>query len=182
MLSGLFRLSVVYLVLVAGSIFGGVTGTVCLAAAPSLPSYNADIAQTSISGISSGAFMAVQFGTAWSSIIKGVGAIAGGPFGCSGGLGATALSSCMGGSPTIDLQALFERTDAWSRSGAIDDIGLLAGEKIYLFNGYNDSVVARTVSNALSAFYGHYLPSTANTSTDATMTRLGSFYSTSMAC
>ena len=53
-----------------------------VAAEPPLPGFNADIAQTSISGISSGAYMAVQFGTAWSSIITGVGAIAGGPFGC----------------------------------------------------------------------------------------------------
>ena len=64
-----------------------------------LPAYNADIAQTSISGISSGAFMAVQFGTAWSSIVIGVGAVAGGPFGCSEGSGSAAFSTCMGGEP-----------------------------------------------------------------------------------
>ena len=65
------------------------------AADPPLLAYNASITQTSISGISSGAFMAVQFGTAWSSIVKGVGAIAGGPFGCSGGSGSAAQSTCM---------------------------------------------------------------------------------------
>jgi hypothetical protein len=48
-----------------------------------LPAYNAAIGESSISGISSGAFMAVQFGTAWSSIIKGVGVVAGGPFYCA---------------------------------------------------------------------------------------------------
>ena len=45
-----------------------------------LSGYNADISQSSISGISSGGFMAVQFGTAWSSVIKGVGVVAGGPY------------------------------------------------------------------------------------------------------
>ena len=49
----------------------------------SLASYNAAIDESSISGISSGAFMAVQFGTAWSSVIKGVGVVAGGPFYCA---------------------------------------------------------------------------------------------------
>jgi poly(3-hydroxybutyrate) depolymerase len=44
-----------------------------------LSGYNADIGESSISGISSGAFMAVQFATAWSSVIKGVGVVAGGP-------------------------------------------------------------------------------------------------------
>ena len=48
-----------------------------------IKSYNAAIGDSSISGISSGAFMAVQFGFAWSSIIKGVGVVAGGPFYCA---------------------------------------------------------------------------------------------------
>lgn len=126
---------------------------------PSLPAYNADIAQTSISGISSGAFMAVQFGVAWSSVIVGVGAIAGGPFDCSEGSGATALSTCMGGQPAPDLPELIRHTDAWRRSGDIDDTGNIAGQRIYLFSGYNDKVVARGVSNSLQAFYAHYLPS-----------------------
>jgi poly(3-hydroxybutyrate) depolymerase len=122
-----------------------------------LPAFNADIAQTSISGISSGAFMAVQFGVAWSSIVTGVGAISGGPFGCSMGSASAALSTCMGGAPPPDLLELSKRTDAWSRSGGIDDIGGIAAQKIYLFSGYNDAVVARPVVNSLRAFYAHYL-------------------------
>lgn len=135
------------------------TAAAAFAATPSLPAYNAAINETSISGISSGAYMAVQFGTAWSSIIKGVGAIAGGPFGCSEGSGSAALSTCMGGLPAIDLQELIKRTNAWSAAGKIDSTRLLEHQKVYLFNGYNDSVVARPVSNALYAFYAHYLPS-----------------------
>jgi len=48
-----------------------------------LAGFNADIRESSISGISSGAFMAVQFATAWSSLIKGVGVVAGGPYWCA---------------------------------------------------------------------------------------------------
>jgi hypothetical protein len=59
----------------------GVISVSPLAAEPvALRGYNAAIGETSISGISSGAFMAVQFATAWSSVVKGVGVIAGGPF------------------------------------------------------------------------------------------------------
>ena len=55
-----------------------------LAAEPAaLRGYNAPIGDSSISGISSGAFMAVQFGTAWSSVIKGVGVVAGGRYWCA---------------------------------------------------------------------------------------------------
>jgi poly(3-hydroxybutyrate) depolymerase len=128
------------------------------AEAPPLPAYNADIAQTSISGVSSGAFMAVQFATAWSSVVTGVGAVAGGPFGCSEGSAAAALSTCMLGEPTPDVAALVARTDGWSRSGAIDDTANLARQAVYLFRGYNDTVVARPVSDALHTFYAHYRP------------------------
>jgi hypothetical protein len=124
---------------------------------PSLPAYNADIAQTSVSGMSSGAFMAVQFGVAWSSFVIGVGAIAGGPFGCSEGSGSAALSTCMTGQPAPDLAELISRTDAWSRSGDIDVTANIARQRIYLFSGYNDTVVARGVGDALQAFYTHYV-------------------------
>lgn len=123
-----------------------------------LPSYNADIAETSISGISSGAFMAVQFATAWSSIVVGVGAIAGGPFGCSGGSASAALSTCMGGQPSPDVATMISQADRWSASGAIDSLANIARQRVYLFNGYNDAVVTRPVSNALAAFYTHYKP------------------------
>jgi hypothetical protein len=65
----------------------------------------------------------------------------------------------MGGQPAPDLPDLISRTDAWSRSGSIDDTVNIARQKVYLFNGYNDKVVARGVSNTLQAFYAHYLPS-----------------------
>src|SRR5271167_4196871 len=86
---------------------------------PPLGAYNADIAESSISGISSGAFMAVQFATAWSGTIKGVGVIAGGPYYCAqataiGGLGGdvgailTATGPCMVGPPP-DLEPLIKQ-------------------------------------------------------------------------
>jgi hypothetical protein len=148
----------------AGMVGAGLVAATGAGAAGSLPAYHADIAQTSVSGISSGAFMAVQFGTAWSSVIKGVGAIAGGPYGCSGGSGAAALSTCMLGSPPappLDLPALISSTDGWSSSGAIDDTGNISAQKIYLFHGYNDKVVARGVSDWLRDFYTHYVNSNA---------------------
>src|SRR5437899_3721785 len=65
-----------------------------------LRGYNAAIGESSISGISSGAFMAVQFATAWSSVIKGVGVVAGGPYWCAKADGffsfGTSLSNALG--------------------------------------------------------------------------------------
>jgi len=134
---------------------------------PPLGAYNADLNESSISGISSGAFMAVQFATAWSGTIKGVGVIAGGPYYCAqgtaiegltGNIGAilTATGPCMVGPPPA-LEPLIKQTDDWARSGDIDDVSNIAGQKIYVFDGYNDAVVNRTVTDATSRFYRHYL-------------------------
>src|SRR4029453_1543643 len=69
---------------VAISLVAALPGTASRAQeGPALGPYNAALGESSISGISSGAFMAVQFGFAWSSVIKGVGVVAGGPFYCA---------------------------------------------------------------------------------------------------
>jgi len=116
---------------------------------PPLGAYNADISESSISGISSGAFMAVQFATAWSDIVKGVGIIAGGPYCCAqatavGGLTGdigtilTTTRRCMVGPPPA-LEPLGKQTDDWARTEDIDDTRHIAGQKIYVFGGYNDA-------------------------------------------
>jgi hypothetical protein len=132
-----------------------------------LSGYNADIRESSISGISSGAFMAVQFGIAWSSVIKGVGVVAGGPYWCAKADAndfingftlpiMTATGSCMTGPPR-DMNRSFEKADAKSASGDIDSLEFVRRQKIYLFHGYNDAVVARSVTDAAADFYRHYL-------------------------
>ena len=62
-----------------------------LAAAPAsaasppveLPALNIALEDTSVSGISSGGFMSVQFQVAHASIIRGAGIVAGGPYYCA---------------------------------------------------------------------------------------------------
>ena len=132
-----------------------------------LQPYNAAIKESSISGISSGAFMAVQFGTAWSSIIKGVGIVAGGPFYCAQATGSdfwngytrpifTATGPCMKG-PAPDVQPFIDKADEMAGSAAIDATSNLSYQKIYIFHGFNDTVVAKPVTDATAEFYRHYL-------------------------
>jgi len=132
-----------------------------------LSAYNADIGESSISGISSGAFMAVQFGTAWSSVIKGVGVVAGGPFWCAradaddfvNGFTLPILNAtgpCMTGPPT-DMSDFFGKADAKAASGAIDPLRFVSRQKVYVFHGYNDAVVAKSVTDAAVDFYRNYL-------------------------
>jgi hypothetical protein len=149
-------------------------GTIPALAEPVSPlgAYNADIKESSISGISSGAFMAVQFGLSWSSIVKGVGVIAGGPYYCAkgtaidgllGNLGSasSATGPCMKGPPP-ELEPLFEKTNEWARGGDIDDPHNVANQRIYIFAGYNDSIVNPKVGHAAYRFYLHYLGSRNN--------------------
>jgi hypothetical protein len=134
-----------------------------------LRSYNAPIGESSISGVSSGAFMAVQFGTAWSSIIKGVGVVAGGPYWCANADAYDAITwysgpvwratgSCMKG-PASDLNVsgFIAKAEEKAVSRDIDPLENLSRQKIYPFHGYNDSLVARAATDAAADFYRHYL-------------------------
>ena len=65
------------------------------AAAQDSPQLTLDPAGTTVSGLSSGAFMAVQMHVAFSDRIAGAGVIAGGPYGCAQGSLLLALDDCM---------------------------------------------------------------------------------------
>ncbi len=132
-----------------------------------LPSLNAAIEESSVSGISSGAYMAVQFGTAWSSIVKGVGVVAGGPYYCAQAAASDfwtgymlpvmiATGPCMKG-PAPDLKVFVDEADQKAASGDIDPLSDLGRQKIYVFHGFNDAVVAESVTDATAEFYRHYL-------------------------
>jgi len=134
-----------------------------------LRSYNAAIGDSSISGVSSGAFMAVQFGIAWSSDIKGVGIVAGGPYYCDLAnsediltaymrpLG-RALGACMKGPASdLDIRDFTGKADADAAAGVIDPLDNLSRQRIYLFHGTNDAIVAKAATDAAAAFYRHYL-------------------------
>ena len=69
------------------------------APAPALPAYGADPQQTSVSGLSSGAFMATQLQVAYSGKIIGAGIVAGGPYYCAAAGGFMFIRICMGRVP-----------------------------------------------------------------------------------
>jgi poly(3-hydroxybutyrate) depolymerase len=139
-----------------------------LAAEPAaLRGYNAAIDDSSVSGISSGAFMAIQFATAWSSVVKGVGVVAGGPFWCAQADAIDvftnyqaplwhATGSCMVG-PPLDLNIFVAKAAEKAASGDIDPLKNIGRQKVYIFHGFNDAVVAKSVTDAAAEFYRHYL-------------------------
>lgn len=139
-----------------------------LAAPVSLPNFNVDLAQTSVSGLSAGGFMAVQFGVAHSSLVKGVGVIAGGPYYCAQGdaqIAATRCSctgifsflSCRVAPGSTEPERLAAVTAQYARDGAIDPVAGMAGQRIWMFSGMADSVVPPPVMHDLLTYYRHYI-------------------------
>lgn len=142
------------------------------AVAAELPELKIDLAQTTVSGISSGAFMAVQLGVAHSASVRGVAATAGGPYFCAlddalGGASVDrAIGRCMQGDPAyraqpIDaaqLARMVAATRGWGAKGEIDPPEGLARQTVWIFHGYNDGVVKKPVSDALRAWYTAFTP------------------------
>ena len=146
---------------------GGLPGRAL--AADGLPPLATAQGETSVSGLSSGAYMAGQIQLAHSKDIVGAGLVAGGPHGCAeteSSLSmpfwpiamvqntAQALMSCMATDWGIpDAAAREKRAKELAEKGAIDPLSGLADDKIYLFSGKNDETVLRPVVEAAKAFY-----------------------------
>jgi len=136
-------------------------GTAC--AAPPLPALNIDVKQTSVSGISSGGFMAVQFQVAHSASIRGAGVIAGGPYNCSRDNVLTAVAKCScTGAPSVpcavtessaDVPGLLDATHNLAASGQIDPPAGIATQKVLTLSGSKDTLVPPAIARQLSEFY-----------------------------
>lgn len=133
------------------------------AAAP-LPTLNIKRDATSVSGLSSGAYMAVQFHVANSSFVKGAGIIAGGPYFCAGDNQQTALTVCscisMPCNPALALQRVPDYqqvTEQNASRSAIDATSNLANSKVWLFTGTDDAVVPAEPVTALRDYYSKFM-------------------------
>ena len=132
-----------------------------------LKALNADVGQSTVSGLSSGAFMTVQLHLAHSSTFIGAGIIAGGPFRCAESFRAAAaiaedawtlnaLYVCM--NPLIpqaapDPARLAQIARETAARGQIDPVDQLREQKLYIFTGSADKVVDSSVVRTTREFY-----------------------------
>jgi poly(3-hydroxybutyrate) depolymerase len=131
------------------------------AAAEPLPGLRADATQVSVSGISSGGFMAVQFHVAYSAAVKGAGVVAGGPYYCAQNKVKVAVKNCMqpdAQDPVPPVDQLVRYTQAFEKARAIDPTANLKNSKVWLFSGRNDVMVRQPVMTALQQYYLRYVP------------------------
>lgn len=123
------------------------------AGAQPLPPLNLDGAATTVSGISSGAFFAVQVQFAHSASLRGAGVVAGGPFRCAGAGGFVQYAACCELPSLINVSALAEAAGADAAAGRIDALAGLRGHTVHLFSGTADSLVSHGTMLALAQLY-----------------------------
>ena len=119
--------------------------------AAALPSLQAQPGHTSVSGLSSGAFMTVQYGVAFSSSTIGLGVVAGGPFYCAFSNALIATTTCMTGSPSAALA--IASANNLAMFNMIDPPSGIARLKVYVFSGTQDQVVYPSVVQATNDFF-----------------------------
>lgn len=149
-------------------------------ATTSLPALGANINETTVSGISSGAYMAGQFQMAHAKRVVGAAIIAGGPYGCSESIFADtipgtgtallnlskAVNGCMldllESWGVADPTELAKKAEARAAKGEIDPIADVARDRIYLFTGTSDHIVAPSIVKHTAEFYAKLGVPTAN--------------------
>lgn len=126
-------------------------------AAVSAPTFDIDASRITVSGVSSGAYMAGQLHVAHSAIVNGAGLIAGGPYWCASGKMQKGLGPCMnGGDMGLDELRAFAAEQA--AANMIDTLENLNDDTVWLFLGTLDTIISKDVPAAARSFYTSYLP------------------------
>jgi poly(3-hydroxybutyrate) depolymerase len=129
--------------------------------APPLPAMGANLSQISVSGISSGGFMAAQLATTYSATFMGVGVIAAGPYYCAGtytslSFQQNAMTTCMTPSTveTGPVAAIsLKNAEQFARAGKIDPVRNLTRQRVYIFSGSQDTTVKTVVVDQVADYY-----------------------------
>lgn len=136
-----------------------------------LPALGAALNQTSVSGLSSGGFMAAQIHVAYSESFIGAGIVAGGPWNCAQSLPenpfippiTNAVTTCMNPCkfygdncpsavlPHSSYLAVLAKDEVVL--GNIDPIKHLADDQVYIFSGQSDETVITEVVDQTSELY-----------------------------
>lgn len=128
--------------------------------AADLPALSIRDNQLTVSGVSSGGYMAVQYHVAHSRQVMGAGILAGGPYGCAESGRWPTYQNCLMPDPDHPVPstgASVARVERDAREGLIDDPVGMVGDRVWLLSGELDQRVDREVVDALAAFYRHWL-------------------------
>jgi len=125
-----------------------------VAGAQKLPALDAQVDRITVSGLSSGAYMAVQLAVAHSARVAGVGVFAGGPYYCVGLNPARAEGVCMQGDP--GAEGSIRDAERLASLGLIDATQNLRSQRAWHLAGEADGRVVPAVVRASYEFFRHY--------------------------
>lgn len=141
-----------------GVFFSAALLAACAPAAPpaaELPGLAIDPLRVTVSGLSSGAYMAQQLHLAYADRLAGAALLAGGPYGCAHGDLRTALAQCMAPEdaavPALTPLAAAVRERAGD--GRLAPLEGLRGDRVWVFRGSVDAVVGEQVTAAAADLY-----------------------------
>ncbi len=118
-----------------------------------LPMLDIDPTRITVSGVSSGGFMAVQLHLAYSSVFSGAASLAGGIYECAKGDVGRSQNVCMSGPQNIVTKDHVEIAKARALKGDIDDLNNLANDRVAVFASPKDLVIKPVGSDKLVEFY-----------------------------
>eukprot|EP00759_Apiculatamorpha_spiralis_P006552 PhF_6_TR13864/c0_g1_i1/m.22245 len=105
-----------------------------------------------LSGISAGGFMAVQYQVAFSKSTRGALVVAGGPYWCSEGSLSGAMM-CMNDPSFVNLNTMYAGALLAAAQNQIDPLASLASHNAWLFSGLFDTVVNQGTMRLLNTMY-----------------------------
>lgn len=118
-----------------------------------------DLKQTTVSGLSSGGFMATQFHLSHSDWVQGAGILAAGPYYCAQNSLTTALSDCIGQpKKPVDIDKLNKQAVQWQSGRDIANLKALQDDKVWILGGTLDQKVSSDVVKALQQQYLAWIP------------------------
>ncbi|MCC2616057.1 polyhydroxybutyrate depolymerase [Aestuariibacter halophilus] len=123
-----------------------------------LPSLNLDTNALTVSGLSSGGYMANQFHIAHSDWVAGAGLIASGAYYCGQNDIKVALSECVNQAPEDSaLTALNQQVDGFVAAGLVAPLSHLKNSRVWILHGTEDTRVAGAVTERLVQQYQQWV-------------------------
>lgn len=141
-------------------LFPRLSAIACCIAFPCLPLQAADTlpelqltGPVTVSGLSSGGYMAVQFHLAFSELVDGAGIVAAGPWGCAQNSLLTALDNCLNKEKAPDLRVLRQQLDNAVAASQLSDLTHVKQDKVFLLHGSKDQTVHQKITDSLAEQY-----------------------------
>lgn len=131
----------------------------CSTTSAEVPVLTLNLNQTTVSGLSSGGYMAAQFQLAHADWVKGAAIIAAGPLYCAQNNLLTALEHCINKiTSPIPLAEINKELKLWSEQGLLASEAEIKQSRIWLLHGTADQKITKQVADALHQQYQQWLP------------------------